>query len=402
MRAALLGLALAVAVAGCQEEPLPPDVVATYRDGVVTRAEAEGVMRRLAQPIGADETVDWLARYRQAAEEAVLERTLMGAAASAGEDEDAAIEALGEDYSSFLRQVAVRMFAAEVLDDTTAITPEAVAAYYEEHAEDFYRIPRQFVSNLYRAHREPGGEEETRAFLLDLKRQIEEGATFRDLVRAHSESESRHLDGRLGWLDRGTLTPDLEAAIFALQPGEVSEPILGGGGGTLFFVSEAIEEKRFPLEDVRLALERKLRRDEIDAKFAEAVAEVDVPEGATVLGPTGILQALERWKPENAILEVGDAVLTVQEFRTMVAELPDDGLPLSRTAEDIATTLYQREKNRFLFFERAKADGFLDQQREAIDRRLALIGRSYQLQGRLELRMRDRADSDPEVLAPLL
>ena len=53
------------------------------------------------------------------------------------------------------------------------------------------------------------------------------GADFATLAQAHSTDTSTRLaGGDLGWFPMGTLTmPDVEEAAFALEPGEVSQPI---------------------------------------------------------------------------------------------------------------------------------------------------------------------------------
>jgi peptidyl-prolyl cis-trans isomerase C len=60
--------------------------------------------------------------------------------------------------------------------------------------------------------------EKLRALLL-------EGADFAALARQHSLDPTRARDGELGSVARGELLPELEAAAFALAPGELSRPI---------------------------------------------------------------------------------------------------------------------------------------------------------------------------------
>jgi peptidyl-prolyl cis-trans isomerase SurA len=62
--------------------------------------------------------------------------------------------------------------------------------------------------------------------LLDLKRQIEAGRlTFEDAARRNSQDGSAEQGGDLGFAPPGSYVPEFEAAMNALRPGQMSEPI---------------------------------------------------------------------------------------------------------------------------------------------------------------------------------
>ncbi|MCM2282368.1 MAG: peptidyl-prolyl cis-trans isomerase [Bdellovibrionaceae bacterium] len=59
----------------------------------------------------------------------------------------------------------------------------------------------------------------------DLLRKIKEGADFADLAQKFSSCPSKARGGDLGTFGRGRMVEAFETAAFALQPGEVSEPV---------------------------------------------------------------------------------------------------------------------------------------------------------------------------------
>jgi parvulin-like peptidyl-prolyl isomerase len=60
---------------------------------------------------------------------------------------------------------------------------------------------------------------------------LEEGVDFVTLARQHSvDVATKDNGGDLGWFPRGLVAPELESAAFALQPGQVSDPIPLGEG----------------------------------------------------------------------------------------------------------------------------------------------------------------------------
>ena len=60
----------------------------------------------------------------------------------------------------------------------------------------------------------------------DLKSQIESGADFADLAKAHSSCPSGKRGGDLGQFSQGDMVPEFDAIVFSDLPiGEVSAPV---------------------------------------------------------------------------------------------------------------------------------------------------------------------------------
>lgn len=66
----------------------------------------------------------------------------------------------------------------------------------------------------------------TEAKALELKAQIEAGASFADLAKQHSSCPSGRSGGSLGQFGKGDMVPEFDAVIFSDLPlGQVSEPV---------------------------------------------------------------------------------------------------------------------------------------------------------------------------------
>jgi parvulin-like peptidyl-prolyl isomerase len=137
-----------------------------------------------------------------------------------------------DDYKEMLRQ---SLLAQRVM--------EAVTAGVSAEAEQVHA--RHIVVDT---------EEEAEGILAAL----EGGADFVALARQHSvDTATKDNGGDLGWFPRGLVAPELENAAFALQPGQVSEPIQLGEGYHIVQVVEREAARPLSLEtqmDVQRAM----------------------------------------------------------------------------------------------------------------------------------------------------
>ncbi|WP_114418114.1 peptidylprolyl isomerase [Marinospirillum perlucidum] len=82
---------------------------------------------------------------------------------------------------------------------------------------------------------------ETRQLIEDLYQRIQAGESLTDLAREYSDDKaSQQSGGDLGWVSPGQMVPAFEAAMLALQPGQVSRPVQSRFGWHLI----EVEDKR--------------------------------------------------------------------------------------------------------------------------------------------------------------
>jgi len=103
-------------------------------------------------------------------------------------------------------------------------------------------------------------DETTARVARDRARRREDFPTLsRELSRAANAAEG----GMIGWVARGQLPPEFEAAVFGLGPGEVGEPVATNAGWHVFQVMER-ESPGTPTE-----VDRQRAHAEISAEIAE-------------------------------------------------------------------------------------------------------------------------------------
>ena len=149
-----------------------------------------------------------------------------------------------------------------------------VRKYYEAHKAEFEQVRARHI--LIRAQGSPTAvrpgqkdltEAEALAKAQDLRKRIQAGEDFAQLASQESDDTgSAAKGGDLGFFRHGQMVPSFEQAAFALQPGEIGEPVKSPFGYHLIKV-ESKESKSF--EDVRPELERRMRPEQAQKTLQE-------------------------------------------------------------------------------------------------------------------------------------
>lgn len=145
------------------------------------------------------------------------------------------LQAAGFDeagYRDYLAQSLAGAAALDALIDEALQRdppPEAeLQALYLQNKERFVR-PEEVRARhiLFKvAAGAPAGEREAiRLRAAAVLARLRAGADFAGLAREHSQDATAAAGGDLGYFPRGRMVPRFEAAVFALQPGEVAGPV---------------------------------------------------------------------------------------------------------------------------------------------------------------------------------
>ena len=152
---------------------------------------------------------------------------------------------------------------------------EELKAHYEKHLEEYRSLERVKAEHiLIKPDSEDVEDKEVaRSKLLEIKQRIADGADFGDEAEMHSECPSgENSRGSLGWLERGTMLPQIEEALFSLEVGQVGEIIETPLGFHVMRKSDAEGSRQAPYGEVRDKVHeflRHTRRGEAIAAYVE-------------------------------------------------------------------------------------------------------------------------------------
>ncbi|MBA3342475.1 MAG: peptidyl-prolyl cis-trans isomerase [Gemmatimonadaceae bacterium] len=138
-------------------------------------------------------------------------------------------------------QISYVVFRPEVIaDSTVSVAASDIREYYDKNKKDFEKPARAVVSviSLLRTI-SPADSAAVRARILALRERIAGGEKFEDVARAEStDSASAANGGSLGRGPRGRFVTQFENAAFALEAGQLSQPLLTPFGYHLIKVDE--------------------------------------------------------------------------------------------------------------------------------------------------------------------
>lgn len=155
-----------------------------------------------------------------------------------------------------------------------AVTPEAVQAAYDEYVAGFQGQPEVHARHILVAT-----EEEAKA----IKAELEGGKDFAELAKEKSTDPSAQQNGGdLGFFGRGMMVKPFEDAAFAMQPGQISEPIQSDFGWHVIKLEESRTSQAPGLEQLAPQLQQQVMYQTFEKTVADLKAgtEISIPDAA--------------------------------------------------------------------------------------------------------------------------
>lgn len=162
---------------------------------------------------------------------------------------------------------------AEKLDVNLNPDEDTLKERYEKEKARFESPEERLASHILVKVEGKGTPEDQKAALAranGIEAELKGGKDFADVARAESDDlGSKNLGGDLGWLEKGTTDEAFESALFALEKGEVSAPVLGADGYHIIELRDIRPGATRSFEEVRPELEREYAASERDREYAE-------------------------------------------------------------------------------------------------------------------------------------
>lgn len=183
------------------------------------------------------------------------------------------------DFREHIRKqvlaISMGMTKRQQLEQEAVVSESDVAQYYEDHKSEFTHPERIRVRRLFVAAEQNTAERaKARARIDSLLDELNAGADFAELAKAHSEGPEAQDGGMVGWIKRGDLVETLESAAFAAEPGKYTSALETEFGFQVLKVEEKEESGSSTLEQARTQIEPALRKQYADEKYKAWMAEL--------------------------------------------------------------------------------------------------------------------------------
>lgn len=241
--AATAGFMLTLSAAA-EETPAADSVLVRVGDAEITLGHAIALRDQLPEQFDniPDETL-FPAVVEQLIDQELLQQA---GAATLGRRDQIGLE---NEIRNFIANATLRAEADK------AVTDEALAAAYEAFAAAFDTGEPQVEYNA--AHILVQTEDEITAVV----ERLEAGEDFGDVARDVSRDGSAARGGDLGWFGEGVMIPPFEAAVMALEPGQVSAPVETRFGWHVVRLIDTRTAAVPSFDEVRDPLEAQIRQE---------------------------------------------------------------------------------------------------------------------------------------------
>ncbi len=156
---------------------------------------------------------------------------------------------------------------------TLEVTDEQLGDYYGKNQEKFRTTEQRKASHILILLPENADEAavaEAKGKIEALRERLTQGADFAELARAESQDPGSAANGGdLGYFGKGVMDPAFEAATFALETGQLSEPVRSSFGFHLIKLEDIRAGGGKPFELAKPEVERAYRKAEGERLYFE-------------------------------------------------------------------------------------------------------------------------------------
>jgi peptidyl-prolyl cis-trans isomerase C len=145
------------------------------------------------------------------------------------------------------------------------VTEEEAKKYYDTRQDLFQTEILLTASHILKMARTEDELSVAEKKIIEIRKQLQEGKDFIELVK--QESDDAQNNGHLGTFGKGRMVPPFEKAAFALETGEISDPVKTQFGWHLILLHEKKEPEVTQFVDVKEKIIEYLGEKRKDAVF---------------------------------------------------------------------------------------------------------------------------------------
>ena len=216
------------------ETILPPEtILASFGDQTITLGEFNQIWEEVPEEykLQLDKSM--------VLDQMISEKLLIQEAKNMGLEKDNDVL---EQIKKMTEQILVQVLIEREILDKIDVNDEEVSEYYGQNKDNFTEKEQVHLYNILLE-----SEEEAQ----DILEQLKAGGDFSEIAIEKSAGPSAAQGGDLGYLTKGTIIPEIEEVVFALELEELSEVIKTDFGFHILKITEEKPESVKTLEEVK-------------------------------------------------------------------------------------------------------------------------------------------------------
>jgi len=204
------------------------------------------------------------------------------------------------------------------------VNEEAVRRLYDEYVDSIARQEQRKAQHILINVASDANTEtlkQKKKIADDLLVKINNGESFETLAKENSEDPgSAPNGGDLGWVGKGMMVPEFEAALFKLKKGQISEPVKTSFGYHLIRFSDTKSENIASFESKKSELEKQYKAQLLEDSFYERSE----------------LMATTAYENDQSLQEVADALDVDIKTTNSFSRLGGKGIASNQKVRDAA------------------------------------------------------------------
>jgi peptidyl-prolyl cis-trans isomerase SurA len=178
-----------------------------------------------------------------------------------------------EGYRHFLMaQIRRARIIEAAIRPTVSMSEEKIREYYQNHKNN-YLFPEVRVSQILihvPTEATPKDREQAKEKVETVLQSLRKGTSFEELASRYSDdTTTASSGGDLGFFKKGEMVPMLEAVVFRMKAGEVSEVIQSSQGFHILKVTDIRAGSIAPFEEIKAQVTDDYYREEVIKLFAK-------------------------------------------------------------------------------------------------------------------------------------
>jgi peptidyl-prolyl cis-trans isomerase SurA len=169
-----------------------------------------------------------------------------------------------------------QLIGQELRGGAPNVSDEDVQRYYDAHKDEYAEKGAVVVSDIFLSFQQGMTQQDALRVVEQakaVKQMADSGQSFDALARRYSQGPGAERGGALGTFKKGEMAPALEKVVFAMRPGEVSQPLVGPNGVHLLRLDAVQASGHVELDQVKDEIKQMLANQALDDRFRDWIAK---------------------------------------------------------------------------------------------------------------------------------